>query len=50
LPDPYAPHVGCHFAPRCPLADADCRTGAVSLDEISPDRAVRCLKWRQVAT
>ena len=50
LPDPYAPHVGCRFAPRCPLADADCRTSAVSLDEISSGRAVRCLKWRQVGT
>jgi oligopeptide/dipeptide ABC transporter ATP-binding protein len=49
LPDPYAPHAGCRFAPRCPLADADCRTGPVSLDTISSDRAVRCLKWRQVA-
>jgi oligopeptide/dipeptide ABC transporter ATP-binding protein len=49
LPDPYAPHVGCRFAPRCPLADAGCRAGTVSLDAISSDRAVRCLKWRQVA-
>ena len=49
LPDPYAPHAGCRFAPRCPLADADCRASAVSLDAISSERAVRCLKWRQVA-
>jgi oligopeptide/dipeptide ABC transporter ATP-binding protein len=49
LPDPYAPHVGCRFAPRCPLADADCRTNAVPLEQISPDHGVRCLKWRQVA-
>jgi oligopeptide/dipeptide ABC transporter ATP-binding protein len=49
LPDPYAPHGGCRFAPRCPLADTDCRVGAISLEETAPGRAVRCLKWRQVA-
>jgi oligopeptide/dipeptide ABC transporter ATP-binding protein len=49
LPDPYLRSVGCRFAPRCPLADAACRTRVVSLDEISPERAVRCLKWREVA-
>jgi oligopeptide/dipeptide ABC transporter ATP-binding protein len=49
LPDPYQRSVGCRFAPRCPLADADCRAGAVPLEETSPERGVRCLKWRQVA-
>jgi oligopeptide/dipeptide ABC transporter ATP-binding protein len=49
LPDPYLRSAGCRFAPRCPLADAACRTSAVPLEEISPERAVRCLKWREVA-
>jgi oligopeptide/dipeptide ABC transporter ATP-binding protein len=49
LPDPYRRSVGCRFAPRCPLADDGCREGAIQLEEISPERAVRCLKWRQVA-
>ena len=49
LPDPYAPHTGCRFAPRCPLVDGDCSARAISLEEISPTRAVRCLKWRRVA-
>jgi oligopeptide/dipeptide ABC transporter ATP-binding protein len=49
LPDPYRRSVGCRFAPRCPLADDGCCEGAIQLEEISPERAVRCLKWRQVA-
>jgi peptide/nickel transport system ATP-binding protein len=27
LPDPTDPPEGCRFAPRCPHAVADCRTG-----------------------
>jgi peptide/nickel transport system ATP-binding protein len=35
---------GCRFAPRCPFADARCRTEAPPLAEISHDHASRCWK------
>ncbi|HSR71046.1 MAG TPA: dipeptide/oligopeptide/nickel ABC transporter permease/ATP-binding protein [Kiloniellales bacterium] len=35
---------GCAFAPRCPLAEAACRTGEIDLADVSPERAVRCIK------
>jgi peptide/nickel transport system permease protein len=34
---------GCAFAPRCPRAKSDCRTGDIPLDPIAPGRAARCL-------
>ncbi|MCD0481056.1 ABC transporter ATP-binding protein [Streptacidiphilus sp. ASG 303] len=36
--------AGCAFAPRCPEADADCRTGAVQLWPAGPGRDAACLR------
>jgi peptide/nickel transport system ATP-binding protein len=35
---------GCRFAPRCPLADADCRASEPELTARTGDRAVACFK------
>ncbi|WP_436644393.1 dipeptide/oligopeptide/nickel ABC transporter permease/ATP-binding protein [Microbaculum sp. FT89] len=35
---------GCAFAERCPIAEPRCREGDISLDTLSDDRAVRCIK------
>ncbi len=34
---------GCAFAPRCPLAQADCRRGDIPLAFMRENRAVRCI-------
>ena len=43
LPDYAAPPPGCRFAPRCPLAGADCAQ-APPPREVAPDHFVAC--WR----
>jgi peptide/nickel transport system ATP-binding protein len=35
---------GCSFAPRCKLADADCRECDIVSVVLSPSRSVRCRK------
>jgi peptide/nickel transport system ATP-binding protein len=35
---------GCRFAPRCPLAAAECVSGAVALSDLGGDRAARCVR------
>ena len=39
---------GCAFAPRCPLAAAECRRGEIPLREVGPGRLSRCLKAEMV--
>ena len=39
---------GCAFAPRCPLAAAECRRGEIALREVAPERLSRCLKAERV--
>ncbi|MEF2547592.1 dipeptide/oligopeptide/nickel ABC transporter permease/ATP-binding protein [Aurantimonas sp. E1-2-R+4] len=34
---------GCAFAPRCPRARADCRSGDIAMSDAGEGRAVRCL-------
>lgn len=41
---------GCAFAPRCPLASAECRRGTIALREIAPGRLSRCLKAELVGS
>jgi oligopeptide/dipeptide ABC transporter ATP-binding protein len=41
-PSPVAPPPGCHFHPRCPLADGRCRSERPDLRELSPGRSVAC--------
>ncbi len=41
-PSAAAPPPGCRFHPRCPLADAVCRTDDPELRPAAPDRRVAC--------
>jgi oligopeptide/dipeptide ABC transporter ATP-binding protein len=43
-PDLVGLGAGCAFAPRCPLAVAECRQGDIPLREVGPGRLSRCLK------
>jgi peptide/nickel transport system permease protein len=40
--------AGCRFAPRCELADDECRAGPVSLTGHGPSRQARCLHTERV--
>jgi oligopeptide/dipeptide ABC transporter ATP-binding protein len=42
LPSPLAPPTGCHFHPRCPLADARCKSEAPALRPMGPMRWAAC--------
>ncbi|CEJ15739.1 Oligopeptide transport ATP-binding protein OppF [bacterium YEK0313] len=42
IPSPLAPPPGCHFHPRCPLAQARCRTEVPAFKEIAPGRFSAC--------
>jgi oligopeptide/dipeptide ABC transporter ATP-binding protein len=37
--------AGCHFHPRCPIAQPDCRSKYPELLEVQPARWVRCPYW-----
>ncbi|MDR1854555.1 MAG: ATP-binding cassette domain-containing protein, partial [Azoarcus sp.] len=43
-PSPLAPPAGCHFHPRCPLADERCRAEYPSPIEGDAGHVVRCFK------
>jgi oligopeptide/dipeptide ABC transporter ATP-binding protein len=47
VPSPVNPPPGCHFAPRCPLADEKCRTQYPEMAEFSPGHLVACYKAGQ---
>ncbi|MFF3211985.1 ABC transporter ATP-binding protein [Streptomyces sp. NPDC002886] len=38
---------GCAFNPRCPMAQAVCRTDVPPLAEVGPDRASACFFWKE---
>jgi len=42
MPSPLSPPVGCAFHPRCPMAEARCRTDPPALREIAPGHRVAC--------
>ncbi|MBQ2259748.1 MAG: ATP-binding cassette domain-containing protein [Loktanella sp.] len=44
IPSPLNPPSGCHFHPRCPLADGECRALRPALRQIAPGRTVACHK------
>lgn len=44
VPNPMDPPDGCHFHPRCPLADDYCKTIRQELVEVEPGRFVACHK------
>ena len=48
-PDLAALPPGCPFAPRCGYAAEECRRTRPELTPTSPDAAVACLRWREVA-
>ncbi|WP_322868161.1 oligopeptide/dipeptide ABC transporter ATP-binding protein [Aquicoccus sp. G2-2] len=41
VPNPITPPSGCHFHPRCPLADSRCQTEAPDFTALGAAR-VRC--------
>ena len=47
IPSPLDPPPGCHFNPRCPLAQKICRTEAPKLKKISEGRHASCHFWDQ---
>lgn len=47
-PDPRNVGSGCPFAPRCPLAGDECRTGEIELAAVGARHAARCLHSDQV--
>ena len=44
VPSPASQPVGCRFAPRCPFADARCRSDEPPLRELGPGHLAAC--WR----
>jgi oligopeptide transport system ATP-binding protein len=42
VPNPISPPAGCHFHPRCPRAEARCRTEAPVLHDTGPGQQVAC--------
>ncbi|HEX4262637.1 MAG TPA: dipeptide/oligopeptide/nickel ABC transporter permease/ATP-binding protein [Acetobacteraceae bacterium] len=49
VPPPHALPPGCAFAPRCGFRKAACEAAPPPLLEPEPDRATRCLRWRELA-
>ncbi len=43
-PQPEDRTSGCGFAPRCPIAENRCRSGAPTPNQVGPDRRVACLR------
>lgn len=44
IPSPLNPPSGCHFHPRCPLADGECRAVRPALRQVADGRIVACHK------
>jgi oligopeptide/dipeptide ABC transporter ATP-binding protein len=42
VPSPIDPPSGCHFHPRCPIAEARCKVERPELREVAPGRQVSC--------
>ena len=49
VPLPHAMPPGCVFAPRCTMRIDQCNAQHPSLVDVAPDRATRCLRWRELA-
>ncbi len=47
IPSPSSLPPGCVFAPRCPIAIDECRSGQPPL-EPAGEGAVRCIRWRDI--
>jgi peptide/nickel transport system ATP-binding protein len=48
IPSPKNPPPGCRFHPRCPFAEARCRSESPPLQEIEPGHSVACHFWERV--
>ncbi len=46
VPSPGAMPAGCRFHPRCPKRQPDCAQKIPGLQEVEPQRRVRCPYWR----
>jgi len=44
VPSPFRPEPGCSFAPRCPFADARCRSTAPALRDLGERHLAACWK------
>lgn len=44
ISSPINPPPGCRLAPRCPIAETDCRNNTPALMEMSPGHRVACIK------
>ncbi len=44
MPSPSNPPSGCHFHPRCPLADEDCKQAYPAVQGLSDSHRVACFK------
>ena len=44
VPSPLNPPPGCHFHPRCPMAENICREAYPPLDEVAPGHKAACWK------
>ncbi len=42
VPSPINPPSGCHFHPRCPIAEARCEVERPALREVAPGHQVSC--------
>lgn len=42
------PPVGCNFEPRCPHAEARCRTTTPALSAVTSSHHVACLRWQDI--
>ncbi len=42
VPSPIDPPTGCHFAPRCPIAEAGCSQATPPLREVRPGHKAAC--------
>jgi peptide/nickel transport system ATP-binding protein len=45
LPSPVSPPAGCHFHPRCPQAQARCRSAYPAQTRLSATHSVRCFLY-----
>ncbi|MFN7455720.1 MAG: ABC transporter ATP-binding protein [Pseudobdellovibrionaceae bacterium] len=47
VPSPINPPEGCHFHPRCPIADEECKKAYPAFEEKQPSHYASCLKVRR---
>ncbi len=48
VPDPVNRPVGCKFSPRCAYAAPACLKREPQLEQTTPERQVRCIRWKEI--